>query len=151
MKKLNFWLLASLFVGAMAFTACSSSNDGEEQKPPTDSPSIVGKGVLKPLDESVLGSWDQGWATDDGTFLIKGNVGTKSRAEATSLNTQTLYFSSRDAAVKATLLISSEDKRPLQFIMKEGILKFSFLNDKVLELLFQKGSEIHGSDKPVNR
>ncbi len=27
MKKLNFWLLASLFVGALAFTACSSSND----------------------------------------------------------------------------------------------------------------------------
>ena len=26
MKKMNFWLLASLFVGAMAFTACSSSD-----------------------------------------------------------------------------------------------------------------------------
>ncbi|MBO4612961.1 MAG: carboxypeptidase regulatory-like domain-containing protein [Bacteroidaceae bacterium] len=27
MKKMNFWLLASLFMGAVAFTACSSSDD----------------------------------------------------------------------------------------------------------------------------
>ena len=26
MKKLNFWLLASLFVGSLAFTACSNSD-----------------------------------------------------------------------------------------------------------------------------
>lgn len=33
MKKLNFWLLASLFVGALAFTACSSSNDDDGGNP----------------------------------------------------------------------------------------------------------------------
>ncbi len=33
MKKMNFWLLASLFVGALAFTACSSSNDDDGGNP----------------------------------------------------------------------------------------------------------------------
>ena len=33
MKKLNLWLLASLFVGALAFTACSSSNDDDGGNP----------------------------------------------------------------------------------------------------------------------
>ncbi len=33
MKKLNFWLLASLFVGSLTFTACSSSDDGAPNTP----------------------------------------------------------------------------------------------------------------------
>lgn len=42
MKKLNFWLLASLFVGSLAFTACSSSDDdggGDDPNPPAPAPS----------------------------------------------------------------------------------------------------------------
>ncbi len=47
MKKLNFWLLASLFVGSLAFTACSSgSDDGPGPSPqpgptPTPAPTPV--------------------------------------------------------------------------------------------------------------
>ena len=47
MKKLNFWLLASLFVGALAFTACGDDKDNTPAPPtpPAGPTSIVGKWV----------------------------------------------------------------------------------------------------------
>ncbi len=45
MKKLNFWLLASLFVGSLAFIACSNSDgDGDGPKdpePPQNPPTVI--------------------------------------------------------------------------------------------------------------
>ena len=47
MKKLNFWLLASLFVGSLAFVACGDDKDNTPAPPtpPAGPTSIVGKWV----------------------------------------------------------------------------------------------------------
>ena len=52
MKKLNFWLLANLFIGSLAFTACGSDDDGNNQESGTadkggDAPSFTIVGTWK--------------------------------------------------------------------------------------------------------
>jgi len=53
MKKLNFWLLASLFVGAMTFTSCGDDKS-DDPTPPAPAPSPAPAAVTK---ADLIGSW----------------------------------------------------------------------------------------------
>lgn len=55
MKKMNFWLLAGLFVSAFAMTACGSDDD-DNVVPPTDKPSSS-SAITK---ENLTGEWEDG-------------------------------------------------------------------------------------------
>lgn len=144
MKKISLFLMA--VVALIGFSACSSSSDGGGEAP------VVGE-TLKELPASMLGSWDKGYSTKQGLFLLKKNdapsASPRRKAGGTSsaLNIETLYFSSADGATKATLLINKENNLPLQFVMKEGVLNFSFLSDNVLELVFTNGETIKYVDQ----
>ena len=48
MKKMNFWLLASLFMGAVAFTACSSSDDPVANNPTSNEEGITPGNPVNP-------------------------------------------------------------------------------------------------------
>lgn len=146
MKKISFILMAA--VALLGFSACSSSDDGGAPVAPGE--------PLKEIPASMLGSWDKGYLTPQGIFLNKKYLTPSSaarRAPGTgALNTETLYFQSADGATKATLLVNKDDNRPLQFIMKEGVLNFSFLSDELLELVFKNGSDITYVDQiPYNK
>lgn len=141
MKKLSFILMAA--VALIGFSACSSSDDGGSAPEPTP------LGTIKKLAAESLGSWDEGFVTEKGVYLLKKNGPSSSApvrkapaSDEAAYNTETLYFSSADGATKATLLINKTDNRPLQLILKDGVLNFSFLSDDVLELVFKNGSEI---------
>ena len=67
MKKLH--LLAMTMLVIIGFTACSSNNsddDGGGGNGGTNS--VVG---IKNLSSSLLGDWDEGFATSKGVFLLK--------------------------------------------------------------------------------
>lgn len=75
MKKLNFWLLASLFVGSLAFTACSSSDDdgpGPDQGGGGggDTPAPVVSAAISGIVKSVTGSPLSGVKVTAGTFTV---------------------------------------------------------------------------------
>ena len=57
MKKLNFWLLASLFIAAFTLTACGDDDDDDNTGGAT---SLVGKwsAYVKAVDESMMGRYD---------------------------------------------------------------------------------------------
>lgn len=135
MKKLWFYLAALVF--ASLFAACSNDDDSTPKVPSS---------TLRQLTNESLGSWDEAYVTKDGVYLLKSGSQSlpSSRRKATSTvpNTETLYFSSSDGATRATLLVNREDNRPLQLIMREGVLGFSFLSDDVLELVFKNGSDV---------
>ena len=138
MKKISLFLMAA--VALIGFSACSSSSDDGGSAPVAGEP-------LKELPASMLGSWDKGYSTKQGLFFLKKNeapsASPRRKAGSTgALNTETLYFASADGATKATLLINKENNLPLQFIMKDGVLNFSFLSDNVLELVFKNGTDI---------
>jgi hypothetical protein len=144
MKKLHLLAMAMLVI--IGFTACSSNNsddDGGGGNGGTNS--VVG---IKNLSSSLLGDWDEGFATSKGVFLLKDYgsdaeaKGRKAEGSGETLLTKTLFFTSVDGKTKAALLVSKETNRPIQLIMNDGILYFSFLNDNVLELVFKRGSDI---------
>ena len=143
MKKIYLMLMAMLAI--VGFTACSSNNDDGGGAEGGGTNSVVG---IKSLSPTLFGDWDDGYATSKGSFLIKEyGVPASSkvrRAEGTTetLLTRTIYFSTVDGSTKALLLVSKETNRPIQLVMNEGILNFSFLNDNVLELVFKRGSDI---------
>ena len=153
MKKLSLFVMA--LVALLSFSACSSSSDGDNEGN-NDGP-VQKTGTLKMLPKSMLGDWDNGYVTDEGIFMQKnnesGSLSPRRKAAGTgALNTQTLYFASADGATKATLLINKDDMRPLQFVMKDGVLNFSFLSDEVLELVFKNGSDLTYIDQiPYNK
>ena len=65
MKKFYLWLTAMIAV--IGFTACSSNNDGGgEEGGGTNA--VTG---IKNLSPTLLGDWDEGFATSKGSFLIK--------------------------------------------------------------------------------
>lgn len=142
MKRIYLWLMA--IIAVIGFTACSSnSDDGGKQGGGTNA--VTG---IKKLSPTLLGDWDEGFATSKGSFLIK-EYGTpasaklrKAEGSSTELLTRTIYFSTVDGSTKAMLLVSKETNRPIQLVMNEGILNFSFLNDNTLELVFKRGSDI---------
>ena len=143
MKKIYLMLMAMLAI--VGFTACSSNNDDGSGGEGGGTNSVVG---IKSLSPTLLGDWDDGYATSKGSFLIKEYGAPASaklrKAEGTSaeLLTRTIYFSTVDGSTKAMLLVSKETNRPIQLVMNEGILNFSFLNDNTLELVFKRGSDI---------
>ncbi len=147
MKKLTLWLLAA--VSFLAFSACSSHDDDSVSAGTYN----VDSGTLHSLVKSAIGDWDEGYVTENGVFLLKDNSIEPSAtrrladADATGLNIRTLFFSNRDGSVKASLLVNKDDNRPLQFIMEDCVLNFSFLNDEVLELVFKKGTDLEYVDQ----
>ena len=138
-------------LAAIAFSACSSSDDDEGSMSEGYN---VSEGEIMDLNEEALGNWDKGYVVKSGVFLSKVNGGSSvsgtrrlASADEKVLNTETLFFSNKEGTVKATLLINKEDNRPLQFVMKDCVLNFSFLNDEVLELVYQDGSGLKYVDQ----
>lgn len=141
----------------IGFTACSSSDDdkGGGSSSTSDEWKTSSVTGIKNLDSSMLGSWDEGYATKKGVFFLKENGSSsvsakKRKAEASTSTgklTKTIYFSTLDGSTKATLLVSKETYRPILLVMGDGTLNFSFLNDHVLELVFNKGSELFYVDQ----
>lgn len=99
MRKLNFWLLASLFVSSLAFTACSSGGDdgsgpgpqpdpqpGPGQKTDFESPSIF---IQTPTSENAFVTTEAG-LTIGGT--AQDNTGLASVSYTTSRGAQGVAF-----------------------------------------------------------
>lgn len=126
-------------VAIIGFTACTSSDDDE------------GGGATYTVDQNVIqalsgdiGGWDEGFVTSESVFLLEES--------ATDVLVNTLYLKSSDDKTQAALLVSKDDHRPLQLVMSDGTLNFSFLNDEVLELVYKSGSDITYVDQiPYNK
>ncbi len=143
MKKLSFLALA--VAGLIGFSACGSDDAASPSPTPTPGPITPVSGTILKL-ASGTGSWDEGFVTPKGYFLLKKNATSSSKARkaagAADLSTETLYFTSLDGATKATLLVSKADNRPLQLVMNDGVLNFSWLSDEDLELVFKTATAV---------
>ena len=157
MKTMKNFKLLFAAVALLGFAACSSSDDASENNgefhynpEKQEAKTKISTGKLVKLNSEALGSWDEGYVTENGIYLRKKNDavalevrGEKTRATAdTPLNAETLYFTNADASVQASVLVNKDDLRPLQLILKEGTLNFSFLSDEVLELVFKSGTSM---------
>ncbi len=80
MKKLNFWLLASLFVGSLAFTACSSSDDDGPAPQPGPSPAPA----PTPVNPSDMTMAKLSGFVYEGTYPISGVKVTSGTASTTT-------------------------------------------------------------------
>ena len=151
MKKIKFLLVS--IIALIGFTACSNKDGVLAPVGPIATPT----GTIKELTAEALGSWDKGYVTERGVYLMKlantTTPSTRRKAASTSDNTEMLYFSSKDGATRATLIVNAEDHRPVQLIMRDGVLNFSFLSDEVLELTFKReGEDIKYIDQiPYNK
>lgn len=119
----------------LGFTACSNQDNAV-------GPVQEEKSTIQEIADEALGTWTKGFLTNQGVFLTKDSSTPSSSTDGTTDNTKKMYFSSKDGSAKAMLLINNEDNRPLQLILNDGVLNFSFLNDEVLELVFKNGSDI---------
>lgn len=156
------WMVRLLSVvmvvaGMFTFTACSNDDEAvkelakELDAAQEESPA---QGSLKELNidagtivklASGLGGWDEGYVTKSGLFLYNGSSqtkATKADPEPEPSATSTLYYSNADGTLKASLIVQNADRRPLQLVLNEGVLNFSWLSDEVMELVFSKGSDI---------
>ena len=143
-KLMAFCLMSALSIG---FISCGGDDDDHAVSTSYNVPA----GTVQRLAQEVIGNWDEGYVTEDGVFLYKKNESTSATrrlaAAEPAKNTELLYFSNKDQSIQASLLINKEDNRPVQFVMKDGTLKFSFLSDEVLELVFQQGSDLQYVDQ----
>ena len=140
-KKL--FCLMAVAVTVVGFSACSNKDDGDDVIPDVPGGGESGVGSLTML-TSGLGSWMAGYVTDDALFLYDEDELTKTKDAVPTPTTAmaTLYFSKTDGSQRATLLVSLTDHRPLQLVMGDGVLNFSWLSDEVLELVFTNGSTV---------
>lgn len=142
MKKINLFLIG--VAALLVFAACSKNDAGYYQPVNTT-------GQIKMLNPGAVGTWDEGYVADNGVYLMKSSAKAPSARRkapaAEEAGTEMLYFSSSDGATRAMLLINKENNRPLQLVMNDGTLNFSFLGDNVLELVFKRGSDISYVDQ----
>ena len=116
MKKLNFWLLASLFAGALSFTACSSSDgDGGGDNPGGQPPVAVNPSDMQMAKLS-------GFVTS-GNFPLQGVTVTSGSAVATTDDNGAFTLSSVNvvngrAVVKFSKQYYAEVVRSVEF--REG-------------------------------
>ncbi len=112
MKKLNFWLLASLFVGALAFTACSSSNDDDGGSGPQgggsggfNPPTVVNMAVSG-IVRSGTGAPLSGVKVTAGTFSVTTSY--NGMFQFTQVNGSVIKFE-KDGYATITRALSADD------------------------------------------
>lgn len=138
--------MMTVLLTVVAFSSCSDKDDGGVTPDPGGSGSGGSATSTLRMLSSGLGSWMSGYITDDALFLYDEDEITKTKAAVTS-GMATLYFSKTDGSQRATLLVSLTDHRPLQLVMGDGVLNFSWLSDEVLELVFTNGSNVKLADQ----
>ena len=96
-----------------------------------------------------IGDWDKAYITSKGYFLYRDNVkdlNVASSRSSVESPQECLSFISIDGEKAATMLFSKEEKLPVQFVYDDQILNFSFLNDSILELVFDDGTTLEMVD-----
>ena len=133
--------------------------NGKELKVPLATVPIETLTAIVPIsDPSVLGAWDEAYVTPDGFFCYSDELpastpspaalsmarGISSRA--TDESQKVLDFMSADGSSSACMLLSAEEKLPLQLISDDASLLFSYPNDSILELVYDDGSKMEMLD-----
>mgnify|MGYP002854713603 CR=1 FL=1 len=124
----------------LSLSSCSSSdgNDAQDKAPDPQSPSV---GQLLQI-TSGIGNWDAAYLTDEGYYCYAADlarVALSSRAEGdenSSDNLSVISYTSKDGNLHATLTVDKTSNLPVQIYTDNEILNFVFLNDTVLEVVY---------------
>ena len=138
MKKsiLNWMFAAVVAITGMTMASCSSSDSGDSPTPPAPDPDVPGVTGVNTL-TSGIGTWSAAYVTPQGFFAFKENV-----TRATTSAYEELYYQSSTGTLQGVLMVNKAEKLPVRFILKDITLDFSFLNDSVLEILYDDGKSV---------
>lgn len=96
-----------------------------------------------------IGEWDRGYITPEGYFVYRENgADVRSRAVESTGEYDYLSYMSLDKKTNINILLSKEDKRPMQIVFEDNTsLYFSYLDnttdeETVLELVYDKNGKM---------
>ncbi len=89
-----------------------------------------------------IGNWDNGYVTSYGYFLYSEDFMEPDVTQSRDKDQSCLSFLSTDEKTQAVVTFSKNEKLPLQIVLNDEILNFSYLDDSLLELVYCNGSEM---------
>lgn len=99
--------------------------------------------------EEGLGEWDEGFLTKDGYFIYRETIEDPVSRADVETGLSCLSYLPLDGSTPINILLSSEDKLPLQIIYGDKVLYFSYLDDSAgpkVELVYDEEIKGESSD-----
>ncbi len=157
MKKI--YLMSTMIISivlAISISSCSNSSDD-----PVNPTSSADTPQASPLDKvesllqvsSGIGSWDSAYLTKEGYFCYVSDIAklaAKTKAESgdeepqTDDNLAVISYTSKDGSQHATLTVNNNTNLPVQLFTDYETLNFVFLNDTVLEIVYDSNDNALG-------
>lgn len=144
MKKINvFGIMLMLFVG-LAFVACSEDDDDNELKKQNPLENVS---EIISLSENI-GNWDEAYVTPGGYFCYSKDIANIIEDKDAELKStvngiyEALSYSDVEGSLCATIVMSKEEELPVRLYSKEGTVNMSYLNDTIMELVYDNGTQV---------
>ena len=146
--KMKIWSMFFMLFVVFGMYSCS-----KDESPSVNPPEEESANPLEKVSEIVvlndgIGAWDEAYLTPKGYFCYANDVaniveGTESETRSSSAATyEVLNYTNAEGSEHATVIISKKENLPVRLYTKDGSVNMSYLNDSIMELVYDNGSQV---------